>query len=234
MSLKVLSAGVVIAGTLACTAASRAAVIAAYDFSSSLTAASTVAANANASALSRGSSTNAPISTNDFWLSKPVMSISRSNDTAAQVYLEATITAAPGFELNMDNFTFDGARGGAASPRTYEVHSSVAGLLNDASTAPTVTSLTSGAFATERGAAGSTNPLPTITADLSAAAYDHLSTLTMRVYFYTPTTNQNIDIDNVTFNGTVSPVPEPATLSAGTVFVAAALGRNRRRRQQGS
>ena len=51
-----------------------------------------------------------PIATNDFWVSKPVMSFSRSDDTAAQVYWQATLTAASGYELNLDNFTFDGAR----------------------------------------------------------------------------------------------------------------------------
>ena len=60
-----------------------------------------------------------------------MISLSRSNDTAAQVYFQATITAAEGYELNLDSFSFDGARGGPAAPRTYEVHSSVAGLLNE-------------------------------------------------------------------------------------------------------
>jgi len=88
-----------------------------------VTAASTVDPNAIAAPLARGTSTNAPVSTNDFYASKPVMSISRSDDTGAQAYFQVTLTAAAGFELNMDNWTFDGARGGGATPRTYEVHS---------------------------------------------------------------------------------------------------------------
>ena len=110
------------------------------------------------------------------------MSLSRSNDTASAVYFEVTLTANPGFELNMDNWSFDGAAGGGtAGQRTYEVHSSVAGLARDADIAPAPpTSLASGGFTTIRGAAGSTGPMQTITADLSSPAYDHLSALTMR------------------------------------------------------
>src|SRR5438132_11720646 len=122
-----------------------------------------------------------------------VICISIRDDTSAQSYFQVTINANAGYELNLDSFTFDGARGGASTPRTYEVHSSVAGLLNNASTFPTSTSLTSGTFDVQRGPGGSTDALPTITADLSAANYNHLSALTMRVYFYTPTVNNNID-----------------------------------------
>src|SRR3954468_19051595 len=109
-----LLAGIV-AGTLAAASVAQGAVIAQWNFGSSLTAASSVDPNATASPLARGASTNAPISTNDFYASKPVMSISRSNDTASQVYFEATVTAAPGYELNLDSFTFDGAAGGGTS-----------------------------------------------------------------------------------------------------------------------
>jgi hypothetical protein len=229
VSSKLLCAGIV-AGLLSIASITRGAVIATYNFSSSTTAAANVDPNASASSISFGTSVNSPIFSNDFYISKPVLTVSRSNDTAAQVYLQATITAAPGFELNMDSFTFDGAKGGAATPRTYEVHSSVAGLLNDASTAPTSTSLTSGAFAATRGASGATDTLPTITTDLSSPAYDNLSSLTMRIYLFTPTVSQNIDLDNITFNGTVvaTTTPEPASLSGALVFIGALVGRRRR------
>jgi hypothetical protein len=69
--------------------------------------------------------------------------------------------------------------------------------------------------------------MQTITADLSSAAYDHLSSLTMRVYFFTPTVSQNIDVDRLTFNGTV--VPEPASISAGLALAVGTLARRRRR-----
>jgi hypothetical protein len=203
------------------------AVIAKYDFTSSNTVASSVDPNATASALTFGTSVNTPVSTNDFYISKPVISISRKDDTAAQVYFQATITAAPGMELNMDSFTFDGAKGGAATPRTYEVHSSVGGLAisSDPSTPGQV--LNSGSFSATRGNPGATDTLPTITTDLSSPAYDHLSSLTMRVFFFTPTVSQNIDIDNLTFNGSVGAVPEPS-MAAGLALVAGMLGRRRR------
>src|SRR5204862_5173215 len=132
--------------------ARRGAVIAKYDFTSSNTAASSVDPNATASSLTFGTSVNAPVSTNHFYISKPVISISREDDTAAQVYFQATITAAPGLELDVDSFTFDGARGGAATPRTYEVHSSVGGLAisSDPSTPGQV--LNSGSFTAACGA----------------------------------------------------------------------------------
>jgi hypothetical protein len=241
MRLKLLSAGV-IAGIVAMTSASQGAVIAQYGFGTEgnpsatppttttfTLAATTLDANATATSLTKGASVNAITNTDDYYASKPLISLSRSNDTAAQVYFQVTLTAAAGFELNMDSFSFDGAKGGTSDPRTYEVHSSVGGLAisSDLNTPGQV--LTSGSFAVSRGAAGSTDTLPTITADLSAPAYDHLSSLTMRVFFYTPTTNQNIDIDNWTFNGSVVPVPEPATLSAGLVLAAGTLVRRRRR-----
>ena len=51
----------------------------------------------------------------------------------------------------------------------------------------------------------------------------------MRVYFYTQTVGQNIDVDNITFNGTVNAVPEPASM---TVVGAAAAGLLARRRRK--
>jgi len=41
--------------------------------------------------------------------------------------------------------------------------------------------------------------------------------------------SQNIDVDNLTFNGAVVPVPEPATVSVGLALAAGMLGRRRRR-----
>jgi hypothetical protein len=226
MSGKLLAG--VFAGVVAIASVGRGSVIANYDFTSSNTAASSVDPNATASALTFGTSVNTPVTTNDFYISKPVISISRKDDTAAQVYFQATITAAPGMELNMDSFTFDGAKGGAATPRTYEVHSSVGGLAisSDPSTPGQV--LNSGSFTATRGSPGATDTLPTITTDLSSPAYDHLSSLTMRVFFFTPTVSQNIDIDNLTFNGSVVAAPEPSMAAAGLALVAGMLGRRRR------
>ena len=73
-----------------------------------------------------------------------------------------------------------------------------------------------------------------VVADLSSPAYDHLSSLTTRIYFYTPTVSQNIDLDNLTFNGSVVPVPEPSLVSAGLALACGALGRRRRRVPVGS
>jgi len=231
MSVKLL------AGVMAClfvaTSVAQGTIITQWTFPSSatLTTATTVDPNAAAAPLGKGASTNAPTFTNDFYATKPVMSVSRSNDTFSQVYFETTVTANPGFELNMDSWTFDGAAGGGAvGDRTYEVHSSVAGLARNADISPAPpTSLASGPFTTIRGSAGGAGAMQNISADLSSAAYDHLSSLTMRVYFTTLTTNQNIDVDNITFNGAVVPTPEPASISGGLVLAVGILVRHRKR-----
>lgn len=75
MSQKLLSAGV-IAGMLAVASVVHGAVIASYNFSTSLTAASSVDPNASASSLTLGTSVNTPISSNDFYVSKPVITLS--------------------------------------------------------------------------------------------------------------------------------------------------------------
>jgi hypothetical protein len=153
------------------------------------------------------------------------MSISRSNDTFADVYFQVTVNANPGYEFDMDSWTFDGAAGGGTTgQRTYNVKSGVEGL-----GFTTGTTLASGGFTVIRGSAGSTAAMQTVTADLSSSAYDHLSTLTMRVYFNTPTVSQNIDVDRLTFNGTVVATPEPAAVSTGLLFAIGTLGRRRRR-----
>lgn len=220
----------VVAGLFVAASAAQGAAIASYNFSPSFLPATSVAANVTGSSVTFGTSVTSPIQTNDFYSAAPVMTIARTNDTAAQAYFQVTITAAPGFEFNMDSFTFDGAKGGAATPRTYEVHSSVGGLAisSDPSTPGQV--LASGAFAATRGATGSAQVLPTITTDLSSVAYDHLSSLTMRVFFYTPTVNQNIDVDNLIFNGSVVAVnaPEPTTLGAALAVIGGAVVRRRR------
>src|SRR4051812_8022161 len=121
----------VITGVFAAASAAQGAVIAQWDFpsSASLTTASTVDPNASAGSLVKGPSTNALVFTNDFYATKPVMSISRSNDTLADVYFQVTLNANPGYELNMDSWSFDGAAGGGtAGQRTYNVKSSVEGL----------------------------------------------------------------------------------------------------------
>jgi len=227
---KLLVSGI-LAGMLVLSAsAAHGAVIAEYQSTSSgtLTQANIVDPNLTAG-FARGASTNPPVFTNDFYASKPVMSISRSNDTALAIYVDYTITAAPGDTIDMDSWSFDGAAGGATGPRTYEVHSSVAGLARDADIAPSPpTSLASGTFTTIRGSAGSSGPMQTIPIDLSAPAYNNLTSLTMRIYFYTPTVSQNIDLDNITFNGIVN-TPEPASLSAGLFLAAGTLIRGQRR-----
>jgi hypothetical protein len=225
MRKQILAAAVAAIGLTGVTAAD-AAVLARYDFTTAsngnLVPASTDA-NVTASNVTGGASTTLAVS-GGYYVNAVFMTASRSNDTAATAYFQTTITAAPGYELDLTSYTFDGARGGGSTPRSYDVRSSVGGL------AITDTSLLSGTFDTARPAAAqpATGTMPTFTIDLSGPAYQNLSTLTIRTYFYTPTTAQNIDLDNFTYNGTASAVPEPATLSLLGVSAAALLGRRRR------
>ena len=72
----------------------------------------TIAPNASAGSLVKGLSTNGLTFTNDFYASKPVMSISRLDSTLAEVYFEVTLNANAGYEFDMDSWTFDGAAAG--------------------------------------------------------------------------------------------------------------------------
>jgi hypothetical protein len=126
--------------------------------------------------------------------------------------------------------SFDGA-GGASGPRCIRAFQRRR-LARDADISPAPpTSLASGTFTTIRGSAGATGPMQNIPVDLSAPAYNNLTSLTMRIYVYTPTVSQNIDLDNVTFNGTVF-APEPSSLAGGLVLAAGTLIRRRHGRQR--
>lgn len=151
----------------------------------------------------------------------------------SQYYVEYTVTAASGYELDLSSASFGGSQGGGnVGERTYGIHTSVDGL-----GLTTTSDITSGGyvattngtntFSTVRPATGSI-AMPTYTADLSAAKYQDLSSFTFRLYFATPNNGQNIDVDNFILNGTVSAVaPEPTTIAA--LAGVALVGLRRRR-----
>src|SRR5262249_43499998 len=112
-------------------------------------------------------------------------------------YWGFTVTPNAGFRMNFTSFTFDGARGGDATPRTWYLNSSVAGFSVNSAIAsadvPTVRPT-----------------LTNFTVDLSGAQFQGLiNPVEFRMYVSTPTNGQSLEFDNVTLLGTVTAVPEP-------------------------
>jgi hypothetical protein len=103
-------------------------------------------------------------------------------------YFQFSVSANAGFNLNLSTLEFDAARGGAATPRGYVVLSSVDGYTSvvDQQDVPTVR-----------------NVLTHFSIDLSGAQYQGLSTVTFRIYTYTPGGGRSVEYSNVTINGKV-------------------------------
>lgn len=180
-----------------------------FNFNGGLLTPSTTAANTSTTTITGGAGVFVGPS-NSFYASAPFMIVNRSFDDDASQYWQFTVTAADGYELDLTSFTFDGARGGASAPRTYSVRTSVGG------TGFGAPSIGSGEFTFQRsGDASATDTMPTFTFDLSGPEFQNLTSITFRVFFDTPGVSQNIDIDNVTVNGMVSPIPEPSTAALG-------------------
>ncbi len=200
--------------TATLTPAASADIIAAYDFgtpSASTLGATTIDDDATATSFTGSPTVNGQAtsvvgtSQNQGYPDEPFFIISRASTTEgsdpANVYFEFTVAADAGFELDLTSLDFDAARGGGATPRTYDIFTSVDGF---------ATSVTGGPveLVTAR-----PNFTP-ISIDLTDAAYQDLSTITFRVNIFAPNPGQNIDFDNVVVNGTVAAVPEPAAMSA--------------------
>ena len=168
--------------------------------------ATTVAPNVTA-----GTITDAPIvfthpmvvlnrATDIGYATQPVLAASRAPWDEANlienVYFSFDVSPDSGYELDLDELTFNIARGGAATPRVYDVRASVDGF---------AASLTGGEveILTQR---------PTwtpVSIDLSGAAFQNLtSPLTFRIHYMGQMGQfgQNIDFDDITINGMVMAV----------------------------
>jgi autotransporter-associated beta strand protein len=98
-----------------------------------------------------------------------------------------TVTANAGFAIGLQSLVFDAMRGGGSTPRGFAVRSSADNFSTVLLTAdvPTVR--------------------PTFTnyvVDLSGAAFQNLSTITFKIYCYSPATGSSMDYDNFVLNGT--------------------------------
>ena len=113
----------------------------------------------------------------------------------ADAYFYITITPTSGNSISLTTLTMNMARGGAATPRGYDVRSSADDYASTLGTADLTAQRTT---------------FQAISIDLSGASFQGVtSSITFRIYVYAPSTANVIDWDDLTINGTVA--------SSGTV-----------------
>lgn len=131
---------------------------------------------------------------------------------AANKYFQFAVSSDASSLINLTSLTFNAERGGAGTPRGYAVRSSADGFAANLASADLLTA----------------RPTYTpVSVDLSAAAFQNLSTITFRIYSYAPAAGSSVDYDDITVNGSVVSVPEP---SAALLPALASLGLLSRRR----
>lgn len=171
-----------------------------YDFTASSFAATTTTTGVSGSNVTDGSVSTPTSAGNNGYASDPVISISpalgaTTTETAVSTnsYIQFTLTPNAGKRVSLTTLTFNAARGGAATPRGYDVRSSVDG------------------YAATLGTADLSTQRPTFTPvsiDLSGANFQNqTSAITFRIYVYAPSTANVIDIDSISINGAVLDVP---------------------------
>jgi hypothetical protein len=221
---------------------SQAAIIAQYNFDAANGVATTVNSNVTAQDITQ---TNAgPNMTVDYAPVSPAyptpilrsatVAANPTNDEAGAVtagtYFSFTITPAPGSAMTLTGISFDSARGGAATPRSWYTFSSVKGFNNGSEIASAIESSARPAFShyDETSTVGGTVPLATGSLNLAAdPSYANLtSPVTFRFYVSAPSSGQSIDFDNLTINGTTT--PEPATIGLAAVGALGLLARRSR------
>jgi fibronectin-binding autotransporter adhesin len=112
-----------------------------------------------------------------------------------------TLTAKDGFLLNLASLNFDVMRGGGSTPRGYAVRSSVDNYGTVLSTADVPTARPT---------------FTNINVDLASPAYQNLTTITFKIYSYSPGTGASVDYDNITINGETTLLPTGGYIWAGT------------------
>ncbi len=170
-------------------------IIAQYTAPGGSFAATTTALHATAGALNDTGSAAAlePGATfpNTVFLRQNVVSPTPAAAVGNNQYFQFSAGAQAGYVLNLTDLTFGVARGGASTPRGWEVRSSVDGFGSTIATAEI------------------TSQLPTLTqyaVDLSGAGFQNLtSDVTLRFYGYAPTTGVGSFYDDITLNGSVVP-----------------------------
>jgi hypothetical protein len=173
------------------------------------TAGQTVDANLTVSGIGRGSGITASTALNRY-------SASGWNSGSLDVndYFGFTLTPNLGFKINFESFVYTGQRS-PTGPTSFSFRSDASG----------------DNFTTDIGTPTATGT----TIDLSAAAYQDVSSaITFRLYGWGASSAAGtFSVNDFTFNGTVSAVPEPtewALIVFGALFGAVQLGRLYRRR----
>lgn len=125
-------------------------------------------------------------------------------------YLQFTITADPGFTLDLDTLDFRMGGQNTSGTLTYTVNANVRSSLGSFTSDLTINpgSVTT---ASHTVAIGNNTSFSNFSVDLSDIAFDNLTTLTLRLYPVDDSTSSSnfYRYDTITLNGTVTAVPEP-------------------------
>jgi hypothetical protein len=215
-------------------------VIAAYNFGATSTsftyAATTLAANVTASGINSTAGSADVFSTDagiqpGWYTTNPgggpnMLSVENNTQTATDdnFWIEITVTPAAGYEINPMSFELYGGAGGGSNVRSAYVYDSV----DDALT-PNITPVSSGSPTGTNTVANplqgsgnftpddrsSSDPMAEIqVASFPADDADQTGSYTVRIYFDTQgNVGKNIDLGYLELDGTVTPVPEPASLT---------------------
>ena len=222
--------GFTIAATLIVGTA-RGAIISQYSFDGATLnrSATTVAANVTA-----GDIADAPVvngnptvvlvrTTGVGYATQPLLSVARANFNESSVrddvYFTFDVAPEAGFTLDLSSLTFNVAQGGGtAMQRDYDIRTSLDGF----------TSSLTGVV-----------PIPTVRPTFTpfwvafpGPSFQGLtSPVTFQVRIFSPGVLQNIDFDDITLNGEIVAIPEPATVLALAVLGCSILGFRLPRRQ---
>jgi hypothetical protein len=212
--------------SLLLTLGASAAIIVSYDFQTGTTFNLTpdnVAANTGSSSIANGSfsmfqNQSAYASAPSLQVNPPVASSSTlALAIGTNSYFTFSVTADPGYKLNLTNLTFNAARGGASATRSWHLLSSIGGF-----TAANVIS--------EATVTASRPTFAPYDVSLSGAQFQGLEgTTVFRMYVSTPSNGQSMEFDDFVLNGEVLPIPEPSA-GGGVLVALAGLALVRRRR----
>jgi len=137
-------------------------------------------------------------------------------------YWSLTVSAKPGYQLDLTSLDFGAARGGSSGTRLYQLYAAVDG----GSITYGDTPIDSSPGGNETGTRSDPRA---VSVDLTDATYQGIDSITLRFYPLTPATGNTMGFDGWTLNGTV--VPEPSTLLLAAVGVFGVLRRRSRPRR---
>lgn len=136
-------------------------------------------------------------------------------------YWELTVSAKPGYRLDLTSLGFGAARGGTSGTRLYELYAAVDGG-----------GFTFGDAPIDRSPGGNETGTRTapraVSVDLTGPTYQGIDSITFRFYPLTPATGNTMGFDGWTLNGEV--VPEPSALLLISFGLLGLLRRGGRRR----